>query len=394
MKPNDRIYLDYAAATPLDERVAAAMTEAQTHFANPSSAYAEGRSAREAFEAAKKRAGMVLGVRADEVVFTSGATESDNLAILGAVRPHITDGAHVVTLPTEHQSVLEPIGQLRREGAKVDFARVDSGGVVDLGDLENQIGDLTVLVSIAYASSEIGTIQPLTKVGALIAKINKSRAERGSTTPLLLHSDCSAAAGLLPLSPTRLGVDLLTLNGSKLYGPRTGLLFARRGVAPLLQPLLFGGGQQQGIRPGTEDVASALGLATALELAEHMRAGEVARLTALRDRLLEGIQALSPTYLLNGSTSHRLANNVDITSPGYSGEDLVAHFDALGVAVATGAACAASKEEPSHVLLAIGRTSAEAQSSLRITLGRQTTVEQIDHFLAIFKQVLSRLATM
>lgn len=394
MKPEDRIYLDYAAATPLDERIAAAMTEAQTHFANPSSAYAEGRSAREAFEAAKKRAGMVLGVRADEIVFTSGATESDNLAILGAVRPHIAAGAHVVTLPTEHQSVLEPVEQLRREGAKVDFARVDSGGAVDLGDLENQIGDSTILVSIAYASSEIGTIQPLTKVGALIAKINKSRAERGSTTPLLLHSDCSAAAGLLPLSPIRLGVDLLTLNGSKLYGPRAGLLVARRGVAPLLQPLLFGGGQQQGMRPGTEDVASALGLATALELAEQMRVGEVARLKALRDRLLEGIQALSPTYLLNGSASNRLANNVNITLPGYSGEGLVAHFDALGMAVATGAACAASREEPSHVLLAIGRTPAQAQSSLRITLGRQTTVEQTDHFLTIFKQVLSRLATM
>lgn len=394
MKPTERIYLDYAAATPLDERVAAAMATAHSVYANPSAPYIEGRSAREAFESAKKRVGMLLATRADEIIFTSGATESDNIAILGAVRPHIPDGARVVTLPTEHQSVLGPIQQLKREGAQVGFAKVDSGGVVDLSDLTDRIGDLTVLISIAYASSEIGTIQPLAKVGALIAEIRKKRVERGITTPLLLHSDCSTAAGLLPLSPARLGVDLLTLNGSKLYGPHAGILYARRGVAPLLRPLSFGGGQQQSMRPGTEDVANALGLATALELTEQMRAGEVVRLTALRDRLLEGIQALSPTYLLNGDASHRLANNINITLPDYSGEDLVAHFDALGVAVATGAACAASKEEPSHVLLAIGRTPAEAQSSLRITLGRQTSQKQIDRFLDTFKQVLSRLATI
>ena len=394
MNTTNRIYLDYAAATPLDERVAEAMAQAQADFANPSTPYQEGRRAHEAFELAKKHIGMVMGARASEIIITSGATESDNMAILGAVRPHITLGAHVVTLPTEHQSVLEPVDQLRREGAQVEFAKVDSGGVVDLGDLTAKIGDSTVLVSIALASSEIGTIQPLAKIGAIVAKIKKERVERGSTTPLLLHSDCSAAAGLLPLSPARLGVDLLTLNGSKLYGPHAGILFVRHGVAPLLQPLMFGGGQQQGLRAGREDVAAGIGLATALELAEQIRVGEVERLTTLRNQILEGIKLLSPTCLLNGDASRRLANNLNISLPGLSGEDLVAHFDALGAAVATGAACAAGKEEPSHVLLAIGRTPIEAQSSLRITLGRQTTPEQIDRFLAIFKQVLSRLATI
>jgi cysteine desulfurase len=394
MSTQERIYLDYAAATPLDERVAAAMSQAWTDFANPGTPYQEGRSASVALERAKKQIASALSVRADEIYIASGATESDNMAILGAVRPHIAKAARVVTLETEHKSVLGPVKQLEREGAQVDYARVDSGGVVDLGDLADKIGDSTVLVSVAYASSEIGTIQPLTKVGALIAEIKKSRAGQGNATPLLLHSDCSAAAGLLPLSPTRLGVDLLTLTGSKIYGPHTGVLYVRQGVAQMLQPLTFGGGQQQGLRPGREDVVATIGLARALEIAEDMRADEVGRLTTLRNQLLLGVEQLSPTSLLNGSPTHRLANNLNITIPGHNGEDMVAHFDARGIAIATGAACAAADEAPSHVLLAIGRTADEAQCSLRITLGRQTTAEQIEHFLLVYKQVLTRLATI
>lgn len=391
MNSKTRIYLDYAAATPLDERVAAAMAEAMQSFANPNATYKEAREAKEIYELAKKQIGMALDVRGDEIALTSGATESDNLAILGAVRPHIESEPHVVSLATEHKSVLEPIRQLERAGARISYAKVDSSGVVDLADLENLIGESTVLVSIAYASSEIGTIQPLTKIGQLIAKVKKSRVEQGSATPLLLHSDCSAAAGLLPLSPARLGVDLLTLNASKIYGPHgCGILFVKSGSA--LSPIMFGGGQQNGLRPGSQDVASAVGIATALELASELRELEVARLTELRDLVARELLDAHSGALLNGSSNHRLASNINVSFPGLSGEDLVARLDAAGVAVATGAACAAASEEPSHVLLALGRTTEEAQGSLRITLGRQTTKGEVERFVEIAKQVVQDLA--
>ncbi len=391
MKTNKRIYLDYAALTPLDEQVAAAMMEAQGLFANPSSLYYEGREARVAYEAAKKQIGMVLGARADEIVLTSGATESDNLAILGAVRPHIALGAHIVTIRTEHKSVLEPIAQLEQDGAKVSYVRTDQEGRISLADLESAIGDSTVLVSISYASSEIGTIQPLAKVGQLIKKIKKNRVEKGSATPLLLHSDCSAVAGLLPLSPARLSIDLMTLNSSKFYGPHgSGILYVKSGSG--LGPMFFGGGQQNGLRPGTEDIASAIGAAKALELADSMRAEEVHRLTLLRDKIIKELTTLPLDVVLNGSVEHRLANNISLSFAGLNGEDMVARFDAAGVSVSTGAACSAADEAPSHTILALGRSEDQAQGSLRITLGKQTTSEEADEFIRIAKRILPELA--
>ncbi len=391
MKTKKRIYLDYAASTPVDARVAAAMTEAQSLSANPSSPYMEGREARLVYDTAKKQIGMVLGVRADEIVLTSGATESDNLAILGAVRPHISSGAHIVTIQTEHKSVLEPIAQLEQEGVAVGYARTDEWGRVSLDDLENSIGDSTVLVSISYASSEIGTIQPLAKIGQLIKKIKKNRVEKGSTTPLLLHSDCSAATGLLPLSPARLSLDLMTLNPSKFYGPHgSGILYVKSGSG--LGPVFFGGGQQDGLRPGTEDIASAIGTAKALELADSMRAGEVNKLTLLRDKIIKELTTLPLQAMLNGSIEHRLANNICLSIAGLNGEDIVARFDAAGVSVSTGAACSAADEAPSHVILALGRSEEQAQGSLRITLGKHTTSEEVDDFISIAKRILPELA--
>ncbi len=393
MKARNRIYLDYAAATPLDSRVAEVMAEAQQVYANPSTLYTEGRVARVAYQDAKKRIAMVLGVRAGEIMLTSGATESDNLAILGAVRPHLAQNAHIVTIPTEHKSVLEPIAQLEHEGASVSMARVDHNGVVDLVDLERAIGESTVLVSIAVASSEIGTIQPMAKIGQLITKIKKNRVERGITTPLLLHSDASAAAGLLPLSPARLSADLLTLNPSKFYGPRSvGILHVKSGTQ--LSPIIYGGGQQGGLRPGREDVASALGAAMAFELSEQARQIEAARLALLRDELLRGLAQALPSHLLNGHPTRRLANHVSICLPGLNGEDIQARLDARGFAVATGAACEATSDAPSTAILALGRSQTEAQGSLRITLGRDTTAEHIASFIDALKQVVQDLATL
>jgi cysteine desulfurase len=391
MKTKKRIYLDYAASTPVDARVAAAMTEAQSLSANPSSPYMEGREARLVYDTAKKQIGMVLGVRADEIVLTSGATESDNLAILGAVRPNISSGAHIVTIQTEHKSVLEPIAQLEREGATVSYVRTDKEGRISLDDLQSAIGDSTVLVSVSYASSEIGTIQPMAKIGRLIEKIRKNRVEKGSATPLLLHSDCSAAAGLLPLSPARLSIDLMTLNPSKFYGPHgSGILYVKSGSG--LGPMLFGGGQQNGLRPGTEDIASAIGVAKALELVESRRPEEVQRLTALRDKIAKELTALPLDVVLNGSAENRLANNISLSFAGLNGEDIVARFDAAGVSVSTGAACSAADEAPSHVILALGRSKDQAQGSLRITLGQQTTNDEVDDFISIAQRVLLELA--
>ncbi len=394
MKSTERIYLDYAASTPLDDQVAAAMAVARSVYANPSAPYVEGRAALGAYRDAKKQLGGVLGVRSDELILTSGATESDNLAILGTVRPQFEQSAlrpGIVTIATEHKSVLAPIKQLEREGAAVAMADVDSGGVVSLRDLEDKIGDSTVLVSIALASSEIGTIQPMRKVGQLVAKIKKSRGERGITTPLLLHSDGSAAAGLLPLSPTRLSLDLLTLNASKFYGPHgCGLLYVRPGGA--ISPIMYGGSQQGGLRPGSEDVAGAVGLSTALCKAEAMRHKEVVRLAGLRDSIMQGLLTISPNAIVNGPIRDRLANNIHLSFPGLNGEDIVAHFDVVGVSVATGAACAAADEAPSPAVMALGRSRAEAQGSLRITLGRSTNEAQVVEFLARAKQVLTKLA--
>lgn len=388
LKLDKRIYLDYAAATPIDSRVQRAMDGVGTLYANPNAQYAEARLARETYGLAKKRIGVVLNVRSSEIVMTSGATESDNLAILGSVRPFLQLGAEAVTLPTEHKSVLAPMEQLQSEGAKIRFAKVDRAGVVDLADLERTIGESTVLVSISYASSEFGTIQPMAKVATLIQKIRKNRVERGSTTPLLLHSDCSAAAGLLPLSPTRLSIDLMTLNPTKFFGPHaTGILYVRSGIQ--LSPITYGGGQQNAIRPGTEDVVGAVGAALALELAEENRNKQVARLTDLRESMINGLRAVCPDIMVNGSTANRLANNVNISVPGKDGEDMVARFDALGVAVATGAACSASSEEPSHALLAIGLTKEQAQGSVRITTSRLTTKQDVDGFLKVARHALT-----
>ncbi len=387
MKQEQRIYLDHAAATPLDPRVFSAMREVRGVFANPNSQYSEGRQARNAYEAAKKRLATTLNVRASEIVITSGATESDNLAILGSVRPNLAQGAHVVSLATEHKSVLMPLEQLRREGAKVDFAAVDAAGVVDLARLEKSIGESTVLVSISYASSEFGTIQPMAKIKSIIDRVKKKRVEQGSLTPLLLHSDCSAVAGLLPLSPARLGLDFMTLNPAKFYGPHgVGILFVKAGT--VLSPIMYGGGQQYGLRPGSEDVASVVGAACALELVESERELESRRLSALRDEIIRGLEAIQPNMQLNGHSTKRLANNIHISLQGVNGEDLVAKFDAHGIAVSTGAACAAADEEPSHALLALGLSRELAQGSVRITLGKLTTQQKVQKFLQVAERIL------
>lgn len=364
------IYFDYAAATPLDDRVLAAM---QPYFAddfyNPSALYTAARKTRKALEAARARVASVLGARPSEIVFTAGGTESDNLAIHGLMRRFST--ANIVTSFIEHDAVLVPASQYDHR-----LAPVTPDGLVDMGALEAVIDDNTVLVSVMYANNEIGTIQPIAKIARLLQKIRDDRRLKGMTLPLFLHTDACQAGAYLDLHVSRLGVDLLTINGGKMYGPKqSGVLYVRGGIE--LAPLVMGGGQERGLRSGTENLAACVGLATALELAQSQRHDESQRLRGLQKQFLDELSDKLPQAIVRGSRKQRLPNNVHFTLPGTDNERLLVQLDEAGILAAAGSACSASSETPSHVLRALGLADDEARASLRFSMGRGTTSEQV-----------------
>lgn len=366
-----RYYFDYAAATPLDADAEQAMRQAEQLVGNPASLHTEGQASREALEQARKDVAKVLGARTNEIIFTSSATESDNLAILGTITACGKPNARVITLATEHAAVRACANVVRASGYDVVDAPLDDTGLVQPNDIHDLITDDTVLISIAMATSEIGTLQPISEIGKLVRATRGERAERGIDTPLIFHTDASACAGLLPLTVDRLGVDLMTLSSSKVYGPHgAAALYVASGTP--LTPLIIGGGQELSLRAGTPNTPAVVGFATALQKAEDMRRDEARRLHDLRDQLWKELKKL-PGIMRNGYAKHSLANLLNVSFPDRDGESLVLKLDARGFAVATGAACAESSRAPSHVLLAIGRTETEAQGSLRISLGRETT---------------------
>ncbi|MBI2055365.1 MAG: cysteine desulfurase, partial [Candidatus Sungbacteria bacterium] len=373
------IYLDYSSATPLDQRVKAAMEPYWSEeYGNPSAIHAKGRAARKAVEEARKTVAAVLHCRAGEIIFTAGATEADNLAILGAAGAFDDKRGHFITSALEHHAVLKSFNALERRGHSVTILGVSADGIIDPRALEEAIRPETVLISIGYANNEIGAIQPIAEIGKVIKNWRRQQAENSPSHFPLLHSDASPAAGFLDLNVDRLGVDLMTLNSAKIYGPKgVGALFVRRNIE--LAPVTYGGGQEKNIRSGTENVPGIAGLAKALEIAEKERVKESARLVKLRDyfaaRLLKDI----PGVLLNGSPADRLPNNVNVSIPGIEGEAAVMYLDAKGVYAATGAACASESVDPSHVLLAIGRNREEALGSIRFSLGRETSREDLDY---------------
>ena len=354
------IYLDHAAATPLDPDVLAAQQPYLVEkFYNPSSPYAPAVAVRREYEIAKAEIAGVIGARSGELVMTAGATESINLAF-GAM------SGHIVTTAVEHQAVLA--AAMRHEHTQVS---VDHNGRVDPEKIKEAIRNDTWLVSVGLANSEIGTIQPLSKIAEIIAKVRAQRLISGNTTPLYLHSDASQGAGQLDLHVARLGVDMLTLNAAKIYGPKqVGLLYASRSVN--LQPQIVGGGQEQGLRSGTENVAGVIGMAVALKKADSHRHGEVLRLADLRDTLQKKLSEAIPEVVISGHAKHRLAGHLHISFPGIDGERLVFALEAHGILVATGSACAANKGTRSHVLTAIGLDDVTADGSLRLSLGRAT----------------------
>jgi cysteine desulfurase len=386
------VYLDYAATTPVDARVLAAMLPYfSEHAGNPSSMHTFGQDARAAVDRARVETAALLGARPGEIVFTSGATEADNLAIAGvaiarwrgdgdAGRPPRGDArpCHIITSTIEHHAVLEACHFLEQRNYHVTFVPVGASGIVDPGDVRRAIRPDTALISIMAANNEIGTLQPVAEIGAIAR-------EHG----IPFHSDATQWIGALPAHVDDLCVDLLSLSAHKRYGPKgTGALYVRTGT-PLV-PLQRGGGHERGRRGGTENVPGIVGLGAALRIAGETMDEEAERLTALRDRLIEGALEI-PGVVLNGDPVRRLPNNVNLSVDGTDSQSLVIGLDLAGVAVSAGSACTSGTIEASHVLTALGVPEERAMSAVRLTLGRPTTADDVEHALAALRAVVTQL---
>ena len=376
------IYLDYAAATPLDSTVLSAM---QPYFAdrfyNPSATYLAAKATAKDIEGARARIAGWLGARPSELVFTAGGTEANNLAIHGVMSNH-QDGTLLVGR-VEHESVLEPARQHQHKEVAVM-----TDGRTDLTALEKMLTDQVVMVSIMYANNEIGTVQPLRLIADILQTVRRDRHRRGVKTPLYFHTDACQAGAYLDLHVSRLGVDLMTLNGGKIYGPKqSGVLYVKTGT--ILGSHIQGGGQEHGLRSGTENVAGIMGLAAALDLVQSRRREEALRIQGLSKRFMEELTKSLPNSRVNGSTKHRLPNNVHVTFPGQDNERLMMSLDEAGIQCALGSACSASSDEPSHVLRAIGMEEADIRSSLRFTLGYGTTEEELEQTVKTLQRLIA-----
>lgn len=369
-KPKKFIYLDHAATTPLDPRVKEAMEPFFVdHFGNPGGFYELGRIGKEAVDQARETIAGILNCTHREILFTGSGTESDNLAIFGVARMQQGKGKHIIISSIEHHAVEMPAKALTKEGFEVTELPVDKFGRVNVEDLKNALREDTILVSVMYANNEIGTIQPIKE----IAEVLKDH-------QAYFHTDACQASGALPIDVQELGVDLMTLNGSKMYGPKgVGILYLRKGVR--LKPLVYGGGQERGLRSGTENVPYIVGFAKALELAEESREAEVKRLTAMRDRMTKELIERIPKTILNGHPTDRLPNSVNVSILDIEGEAFTLFLNELGIYASTGSACTSASLDPSHVILATGLPYECAHGSIRFTLGRHTTDEEIDYVL-------------
>ncbi len=377
-----RVYLDYAAATPLDKNVAKAMHDVEHVIANPSSQYTSSREANNYLSLARKQIAMFFGANTEEIIFTSSATESNNLAILGAVKAE--KKGHIISIATEHSSVREPLNYLALQGYEIDWCNVDKHGRIDKQDLERKLCYDTKLVTISYANSEIGTTQQISKISAII-----KNHERSNGTKVIFHSDASAAVQTLNCDVSRLGVDLLTVGGAKIYGPKgIGALYVKRGTQ--LDPIIYGGKQENGLRSGSENISLVVGMAQALSNVNKERKKYASYYRELYTNLIHDISQ-EHKVIENGHPKERIFSVASICIDGANGADLVAYLDASGFEVSTGAACEATNNMPSHALLAVGRSKAQAQGSLRISFGKSTKHKDIDEFCKILKKTLNTL---
>lgn len=381
-----RVYVDHAGTTPLDPKVLEAMLPYFTeYFGNPSSLHSVGQEARYALDEARERVAGVLQCRPREVVFTSGGTESDNAAINGVATALQEMGNHIVTSSVEHHAVLHACQHLESQGFEVTYLPVDADGVVQPEAVYNAINERTTLVTIMYGNNEIGTINPISE----ISKSIKKRAQELSRN-IVFHTDAVQAAGYLDLNVAKLGVDLLSLSGHKFHGPKgTGVLYIKRGIPYL--PLSHGGGQERERRSGTENIPGIIGLSLALETANNDRETNSEHCAALRDRIIETVLERIPGSCLNGHPSQRLPNNANFSFTGVEGEPILLGLDMAGIAASSGSACSSGSLEPSHVLLALGQSAEISRGSLRLTLGRNNTEEEVEYLLGVLVDLVQRL---
>jgi cysteine desulfurase len=382
-KSMKRIYMDHAATTPLAPEVLEAMTPYFTDFyGNASSLHSFGREAKEAIEDARCKIALLIHAEPSEIIFTSGGTESDNLALKGIAWRNKKKGCHIITSSIEHPAILEVCKFLAKQGFEVTYLPVNKEGLVELTALESAIRKDTILISIMHANNEIGTIQPLQEIGKIAKEKN-----------IYFHSDGVQTAGKIPVDVKSLGIDALSISGHKLYGPKgVGVLFIRKGVK--IESIQQGGGHENGLRSGTENVPGIVGLGRAAELARNTMVEEAIRLTALRDSLKDYVLSRIEECWLNGHPSKRLPNNLNFGFKYIEGESLLLYLDALGIAASTGSACSSKKLTASHVLTAIGLKPEYSHGSLRLTLGRSNTLDDVDLAGKAIEESVTRLRKM
>ena len=372
----DRIYMDNAATTAVSPEVLQAMLPYFTDiYGNPSSIHSTGRDARRAVDAARKQVAAAIGAQPTEIYFTAGGSESDNWAIKGTAFAKRAKGNHIITSQIEHHAVLHTCAWLEKQGFEVTYLPVDEFGRVRVEDVEKAITDKTILISIMAANNEIGTLQPITEIGKLF------------------HTDAVQAMGAIPIDVNAMNIDMLSMSGHKFHGPKgIGVLYVRKGVHPDI--FMHGGAQERGQRAGTENLAGIVGIGKAIELATQNLEANAARMSRLRDKLIDGILAEIPDVRLNGHRTERLPNNVNVSIRYIEGEAMLLRLDLAGIAGSSGSACTSGSLDPSHVLLAIGLPHEIAHGSLRLSLGTDTTEEQVDEVLRVLPGIVKDLRAM
>ena len=379
----DRIYLDNAATTAVSPEVLTAMLPYFTEcYGNPSSIHSTGRDAHKAVDAARRQVAAAINADPSEIYFTAGGSESDNWAIKGTAFAKRDKGNHIITTAIEHHAVLHTCQWLEKQGFEVTYLPVDENGLVSVEDVEKAITDKTILISVMAANNEIGTIEPIAEIGALARS-------RG----ILFHTDAVQAVGAIPLDVKAMNIDMLSMSGHKFHGPKgIGALYIRKGVK--IDQYLHGGAQERGQRAGTENLAGIVGMGKAIEIATQHLEENAARLTVLRDKLIDGILAEIPDVRLNGHRTQRLPNNVNVSVRYVEGEALLLRLDLAGIAGSSGSACTSGSLDPSHVLLAIGLPHEIAHGSLRLSLGTDTTEAEIDEVLDKLPGIVKNLRDM
>lgn len=376
--------MDYAAGKPVEPRAIEAMLPyMKTSYGNPSSLHSSGQEAKQALlDSRKNIAQLINAEKPESIIFTSGATESNNLAIKGTANRNKDKGTKILTSKIEHMSVVNPVKYLTTKGFEAIYIPVDKLGVLDLISLEKELTEKTVLVSIVYANGEIGTIEPIKEISKIV-----------HTKNAYLHVDATAAAGQVPLDVQDLGIDLLTISSNDMYGPKgVGALYLKDGIR--IEPLLHGGGQEKGLRSGTENIPGIVGFGKAAEIAKQEMQNNLEKMTKLRDRLIEGLLTSLPYTFLNGNPTNRLPDNVSVRYSFIEGESMLLSLEMSGVSVSSGSACASKTLEPSHVLLATGLKHEEAHGSVMFSLSKYNTIDDVEYIIGLMPPIIKRLRAM